>query len=230
MPHDPSLANYIEIINRQDLMLPNWLFNSFFVSSVIVVCQLAVVTLAAYAFARLQFPGRNLIFMIMLFTIMVPGQITMIPVYTTIRNFKLLDTYLALIMPAMANVFGVFMLRQFFQAIPRDFEEAALIDGAGRFRTFFAIMLPQAKPGIIALAILTFLGSWNDLFWPMIVMNKLEMRTLPVGLTVLNGSYGAERALVMAGAFFAIIPALVVYAIFQKRIIQGSMLSGLGGR
>jgi multiple sugar transport system permease protein len=228
--HDPSLANYREIIARQDLMLPRWFANSFFVSFAVVACQIIVVSLAAYAFARLRFPGRDAIFMILLFTMMVPGQVTMIPVYTVIRNLKLLDNYLGLILPVVANVFGVFMLRQFFQAIPLELEEAALIDGASRPRTFFTIMLPQAKSGLIALSILNFLGNWNDLFWPLIVMNKLEMRTLPVGLTVLNGSYGNERALVLAGAFIAIFPAMLIYGIFQRRIIQGSMLSGLGGR
>jgi multiple sugar transport system permease protein len=161
---------------------------------------------------------------------MVPGQVTMIPVYTVIRNLKLLDDYLGLILPAVSNVFGVFLLKQFFESIPMELEEAALIDGASRPRTFLPIMLPQAKPGLIALAILNFLGNWNDLFWPMIVMNKLEMRTLPVGLTVLNGSYGNERALVLAGAFVAIFPAMIVYGVFQRRIVQGSMLTGLGGR
>ena len=228
--HSPSLDNYLKIIRRQDLMVPRWFLNSVLVSFSVVLCQLAAVCPAAYAFARLRFPGRNAIFMALLFTMMVPGQVTMIPVYTVIRNLKLLDDYLGLILPAVSNVFGVFLLKQFFESIPMELEEAALIDGASRPRTFLTIMLPQAKPGLIALAILNFLGNWNDLFWPMIVMNKLEMRTLPVGLTVLNGSYGNERALVLAGAFVAIFPAMIVYGVFQRRIVQGSMLTGLGGR
>jgi multiple sugar transport system permease protein len=230
VPHDLTLANYIEIIQRQDLMLPAWFVNSVLVSTTVVVLQLIVVSMAAYAFARLSFPGRNFLFMVVLFTIMVPSQVTMIPAYMIIRNLKLLDNYLGLILPAVGNVFGVFMLRQFLQSLPKELEESALIDGAGQFRTFFAIILPQIKPGLIALGILNFLSSWNDLFWPLIIMNKLEMRTLPVGLTVLNGSYGQERALVMAGAFIAIIPALVIYAVFQRRIVEGVALSGMGGR
>jgi multiple sugar transport system permease protein len=228
--HEPSLEHFVEVITRQDLMLPTWFLNSLFLSSTIVIFQLLVVSTAAYAFARLTFPGRNFLFLVLLFTIMIPSQVTMIPVYTMIRNLKLLDNYLGLILPAMANVFGLFMIRQFFLGVPKDFEEAAMIDGAGRWRTWAVVMVPQVKAGLVALGILTFLGTWNDLFWPLIVMNKLEMRTLPVGLTVLNGSYGTERALVMAGTFFSIVPALILYGIFQKRIIQGSMLSGLGGR
>ena len=230
IPHDLTLENYVEIIQRQDLMLPNWFVNSVLVSTTVVALQLIVVSMAAYAFARLVFPGRDFLFMVILFTIMVPSQVTMIPAYMIIRNLKLLDNYLGLILPAIGNVFGVFMLRQFLFGLPKELEESALIDGAGQFKTFFSIILPQIKPGLIALGILNFLASWNDLFWPLIVMNKLEMRTLPVGLTVLVGSYGQERALVMAGAFIAIIPALAIYAVFQRRIVEGVALSGMGGR
>lgn len=225
-----TIDHYIDVLTRQDLMLPAWFFNSLLVSGSVVVLQLVLVSLAAYAFARLRFPGRQALFFVLLFTMMVPSQVTMIPVYTLIRDLKFLDTYWGLILPALANVFGLFMIRQFFLQVPKDLEEAAVIDGAGRWRTFAQVMFPQVKAGLVALGILTFLGSWNDLFWPMIVMNKLEMRTLPVGLTVLNGTYATERSLVLAGAFFAIVPALILYAIFQKRILQGSMFAGLGGR
>ncbi|MDA3956720.1 carbohydrate ABC transporter permease [Oceanispirochaeta sp.] len=230
MLHHPSLKNYIDVFKRQDLMLPNWFFNSLFVSSSMVVLQLSVVSLAAYAFARLKMPGKNLLFMLLLFTMMIPTQVTMIPVYLTIKNLKLLDNYLALLLPGIASVFGVFLMRQFFLTIPREFEESAMIDGVGKLRTYFSIMVPQVKSGLIALGIITFLASWNDLFWPLIVMNKLEMRTLPVGLTVLNGTYATERSLVLAGAFIAILPALILYGIFQRKIIEGTMLSGMGGR
>ncbi len=230
IPHDITLANYIEIIKRQDLMLPNWFLNSIIVSFSTVFLQLFVVGLAAYAFARLTIPGKNIIFMIILFTMMFPSQVTMIPSYVLIRKLKLLDNYLGLILPSVANVFGLFLLKQFMQSLPRELEEAAIIDGANQFRTYFSIIVPQIKSGLIALGILNFLGSWNDLFWPLIIMNKLEMRTLTVGLTVLNGSYGQERALVMAGAFISIIPALIIYGIFERRIVEGVSLSGIGGR
>lgn len=230
IPHDITLANYIEIIRRQDLMLPNWFLNSIIVSFSTVFLQLFVVGLAAYAFARLTIPGKNIIFMIILFTMMFPSQVTMIPSYILIRKLKLLDNYLGLILPSIANVFGLFLLKQFMQSLPRELEEAAIIDGSNQFRTYFSIIVPQIKSGFIALGILNFLGSWNDLFWPLIIMNKLEMRTLTVGLTVLNGSYGQERALVMAGAFISIIPALIIYGIFERRIVEGVSLSGIGGR
>jgi multiple sugar transport system permease protein len=165
-----------------------------------------------------------------LFTLMVPGQVTLIPVFLLIRNLGWLDTYHALIWPGAASVFGVFLLRQFFLSIPKELEEAAIIDGAGRFRIYWQIVLPLSRAAMIALMIFTFLGSWNDLFWPLIVLNRLEMRTLPVGLTVLNGTYTQERALIMAGAIIASAPVLIFYGIFQRRIIQGVMLTGMGGR
>ncbi|MDC7242111.1 MAG: carbohydrate ABC transporter permease, partial [Spirochaetales bacterium] len=212
-----TLENYMNVFTRQDLMLPNWFANSVLVSTVLVALQVSVVSMTAYAFARLKMPGKEILFSVLLFTMMIPAQVTMIPVYMIIKNLGLLDRFLALWLPGIANVFGVFLLRQFYSTIPGEFEEAARIDGAGKFRTYVQIMLPQAKPGIIALSIISFLGSWNDLFWPLIVMNKLEMRTLPVGLTVLNGTYATERALVLAGAFVAILPALIVYGIFQRK-------------
>ena len=229
-PESPTLAHYTEVLTRQDLKLPRWFLNSVIVSVSATVVSLFVSSLTAYGFARLRFPGRDLIFMSILFTLMVPAQVTLIPVFLLMRNLNWLDTYHALIWPAAANVFGVFLLRQFFLSIPTELEEAAFMDGAGRFRIYWQIVLPLSRSAMIALMIFTFLGSWNDLFWPLIVLNRLEMRTLPVGLTVLNGTYTQERALIMAGAVIASAPVLIFYAFFQRRIIQGVMLTGMGGR
>ncbi|MBX3000882.1 MAG: carbohydrate ABC transporter permease [Caldilineaceae bacterium] len=229
-PEAPTLTHYQAVLTRQDLQLPRWFLNSVIVSVAATALGLFISSLTAYGFARLEFPGRNLIFMGILFTLMVPGQVTLIPVFLLIRNLGWLDTYHALIWPGAASVFGVFLLRQFFLSIPKELEEAALMDGAGRFRIYWQIILPLSRAAMIALMIFTFLGSWNDLFWPLIVLNRLEMRTLPVGLTVLNGTYTQERALIMAGAVIASAPVLIFYAIFQRRIIQGVMLTGMGGR
>ena len=185
--------------------------------------------LAAYAFARLRFPGREIIFYAALVTMMIPGQVTLIPIFLLMRDLKFLDTYHALIWPAGANVFGVFMLRQFFLTIPGELEEAAILDGASWFGVYRRIVLPLSTSALVALGIFTFLGSWNNLFWPLIVLNRLEMRTLPVGLTILVSEYGNERALGMAGAVVSFVPVLIVYAIFQRRIIQGVALTGFGG-
>ncbi len=229
-PETPTLEHYTGVLTRQDLQLPRWFLNSVVVSTAATVVSLFISSLTAYGFARLEFPGRDFIFVAILFTLMVPGQVTLIPVFLLIRNLGWLDTYHALIWPAAANVFGVFLLRQFFLSIPKELEEAAIIDGAGRFRIYWQIILPLSQAALIALMIFVFLGSWNDLFWPLIVLNRLEMRTLPVGLTVLQGTYTQERALIMAGAVIASAPVLLFYAVFQRRILQGVMLTGMGGR
>lgn len=229
-PDTPTLQHYQEVLSRQDLQLPRWFLNSVVVSTVSTLLSLFISSLTAYGFSRLEFPGRDAIFVSILFALMVPGEVTLIPVFLLVRSLGWLDTYHALIWPGMANVFGVFLLRQFFMSIPKEMEEAAIIDGAGRFRIYWQIILPLSRSALVALTIFTFLGSWNDLFWPLIVLNRLEMRTLPVGLTVLNGTYSQERALIMAGAVIASAPVLLFYAIFQRRIIEGVMLTGMGGR
>lgn len=229
-PDTPTLENYRLVFTRQDLQLGRWFMNSLVVSVAITIVSLFVSSLCAYGFARLTFPGRNVLFVGMLFTLMVPTEVTLIPAFLLIRRLGWLDTYNALIWPAAANVFGVFLLRQFFLGIPTELEEAAIIDGAGRFRIYWQIVLPLSTAAMIALTIFIFLAAWNDLFWPLIVLNRLEMRTLPVGLTVLQGTYDQEMGLIMAGAAVASIPVLIFYAIFQKRILQGVMLTGMGGR
>jgi multiple sugar transport system permease protein len=230
IPRHPTLENYYAVFTRQDLQLGRWFINSVSVSSVITILVLAVASTAAYAFARLRFPGRDIIFYAALATMMIPGQVTLIPIFLLMRDLKFLDTYHALIWPAGANVFGVFLLRQFFLTIPRELEEAAILDGASRFGVYRRVVLPLSSSALVALGIFTFLGSWNDLFWPLIVLNRLEMRTLPVGLAILVGEYGYERALGMAGATVALIPVLIFYTIFQRRIIEGVTLTGMGGR
>jgi multiple sugar transport system permease protein len=186
---------------------------------------------AAYAFARLRFPGNNALFAFLLITIMIPSQVTLIPNYLLMRDLKWLDTFNALIFPGAANVFGVFLLRQFFMQIPSDLEEAAVLDGATYWGRFWHVVLPLSTNALTALAIFVFLGHYNDLFWPFIVTNSLETRTLPVGLTILNSSYaGQYRPMVLSGAVLSTIPILIVYIIFQRRIIRGVTLTGLAGR
>jgi multiple sugar transport system permease protein len=228
---EPTLDNYTHLFSQPDLQLPRWLYNSFFVSTTTTILILVVCSLAAYAFARLRFPGRDLIFFILLATIMVPTQITLIPNFLLLRDLHFLNTYNALIWPGVANVFAVFLLRQFFMAIPRDLEEAAFLDGASHFGVFYRVVLPLSTSSLVAAGIFVFLANWNDLFWPLLVINNTEMRTLPVGLTVLNGSFGnLDRGMVLAGATFGLIPVLVVYLFFQNRIIKGITMTGLAGQ
>lgn len=230
IPANPTLDNFQRLFNDPTLPVLRWLVNSIFVSAAVTVLVLAIDALTAYAFARLRFPGRDIIFFILLISLMIPGIITLIPTFLLMRNLRFLDTYNALIWNHGAGVFGIFLLRQYFQSIPKELEEAAIVDGASRFRVFWQIAVPLVSSALVALGIFTFLGSWNDLFWPLIVLSDREMLTLPVGLAILGQGNYVQRGLTMAAAAVASVPMLVLYAIFQRRIIAGISMTGMGGR
>jgi multiple sugar transport system permease protein len=187
-------------------------------------------SLSAYAFARLEFPGRDAIFFMLLTSLMIPNAVTLIPVFLLLRDLNFLDTLNALIWPAGAGVLGIFLLRQHFQSIPRELEEAAVVDGAGRFRIYWQICLPLVKGTLFALGILTFLAHWNDLFWPLIVLSDRTHLTLPAGLAILGQGNYVQRGITMAAAFIASTPPLILYAVFQRQIIAGISTTGLAGR
>ena len=235
IPRQPNLDQYFEILSRDEIQVPLWGWNSLFVAVATTFVTLFITSLAAYGFARLDFPFKNLIFVVVVFTLMIPSQIYMVPNYLLMRDLRWLDTFHALIWPAAPNVFGLFLLRQFFSTFPRELEEAAYVDGASRLRIYWQLMIPINRNALIALGIFVFLHSWNDLFWPLIVLSRVENRTLPVGLAVLAGAYGSgdtftEPALIMAASSMSSIPVLIVYMIFQRRITQSFMLTGMGGR
>lgn len=231
LPANPTLDSYRDLFTREDLRLPTWLGNSIYAASAYTVAVLLICTPAAYAFARLRFPGKNILFAILLITVMIPSQVTLIPNFLVMKDLKFLDTFNALIWPGAANVFGVFLLRQFFQQIPQELEEAAILDGATYWGRFRHVILPLSTNAITALAILVFLGHYNDLLWPFLTMSSLEKRTLPVGLQILNSSYAGQfRPMVLAGAVFATVPVVIFYIIFQRRIIKGITMTGMGGR
>jgi multiple sugar transport system permease protein len=232
LPPRVTLANYWEILFEapDDLPVVRWLLNSVFVASSSTALVIIVSSMAAYGFARLKFPFRDKLFYLILATMMVPSQTTVIPIYLFMRELKFIDTYHALIWPAGASVFPVFMLRQFFLSIPQELEDAAYVDGCTKFGTFVRIILPMAKSALITLVIFTFLQSWNDLFWPLIVLNRAEMRTLPVGLTVLIGQFWSKQGLIMASAAISSLPVLLVYVLLQRYILEGMAFSGFGGR
>lgn len=231
IPATPTFDAYNHMFNRPDLRLPLWLGNSIYAATAYTLAVLAICTPAAYAFSRLNFPGRNILFALLLITVMIPSQVTLIPNYLLMRDLKFLDSFNALIWPGAANVFGVFLLRQFMQQIPLELEEAAILDGASYWGRFRYVVLPLSTNAITALAILVFLGHYNDLLWPFITMNTLEHYTLPVGLQILNSSYaGQDRPLVLAAAVFATVPIIIFYVIFQRQIIKGVAMTGMGGR
>lgn len=204
--------------------------NTIISTVVTTIVQIAFCSMAGYAFGRIDFPFKNAIFVLILSVLMVPGQIFLIPQYQIIQKMGLLDTIPALFMQNLFSAFGTFLLRQFFMSLPKELEEAAIVDGCGRFRIFGQIMLPLVKPGIVALAIFTIKFAWNDFMWPLIVNTSMEKMTLGPALSTLQGQYTTEYPMQMAGAVLAVVPLIVIFFLFQKQFIEGGVAqSGIKG-
>lgn len=201
--------------------------NSLFVAIAATLGQLVTCSLAAYAFARMQFKGRDVLFYLFLGTMMVPAHVTMIPSFMILHGLGWIDTYLALIVPVLASAFGTFLLRQFFMTIPKELEEAAFIDGCTRWGVLWRIILPLSKPALATLAIFTFMTVFNDFIWPLIVLNSEDMYTVQLGLAIFRDRYSIEWGNLMAGSVVATLPILLVFFFAQKYFIQGITLSGL---
>ena len=229
IPPEPTLLNYRDLFLQFDYFV--WLKNSAIVTGVVLIAGPLFNSMAGYVFAKKNFLFKNVLFIAILGTLIVPEQITIVPLFIIFSDFKLVNTYPALIFPYMAGGFGVFLMRQYMSTIPNDLIDAARIDGAGEFRIFWRIMLPLSKPALAALGVFTFLGSWNNFLLPLIVTTESSMRTLPVGLAVLEGSYEFRTrwGLIMAGGTVMFAPALLVYVAFQRYFVQGIALTGLKG-
>jgi multiple sugar transport system permease protein len=223
-PKKLQWVNYKNVL----IMLPflNFYFNTVITTLAKTVGQLIFCSMAAYAFARIKFPGRNLLFIILLSVLMVPGQIFLIPNYKLIQSLGLLNTLWALIIPGLFSAYGVFLLRQFFMTLPKELEDAAIIDGCNQFQIYWKIMLPLAKPGLIALSIFTILWSWNDLLWPLVVNTSLDKLPLSVGIATLQGQYLTDYPTLMAGSVLAMWPMILMFIIFQKKFIEGIAITG----
>ena len=230
IPRDPTINNFQRLFNDPAFPMGRWAINSVFVATATTALVCFISSLSGYAYARLEFPGRNVIFFLLLSSLMIPGAITFIPNFLLMKDLRFLNSYHGLIWLHGAGVGGIFLLRQQFMSIPKELEEAALVDGANRFRIYWQIALPLVTSALVTLAIGTFLGNWNDLFWPLIIMNENTKYTLPVGLAVLGGGNYAQRGITMAAAAVASAPLLILYAVFQRRIIAGIATSGLAGR
>lgn len=207
-----------------------FLLNSAFVASGATGLQMITACLAAYAFARLRFRGRNALFVLYLGTLMVPQQVTIVPLFLMMRAVGWIDTFAALILPSAFHALGVFLLRQFFLTIPRELEEAAVMDGAGRLRILWQVILPLSRPALATLALFTFIREWNSFLWPLIATNQQQMRTVAVGLSLFIGQYGTEWQLLMAAATITLLPVLVLFLFAQRYFIEGVALTGFGGR
>jgi multiple sugar transport system permease protein len=206
-----------------------WLANSLISATAHAVLVLVVCSLAGYALARMEFPLKKTIFAVIIATLFLPAFIFMMPNFEILNRFGWLDTLLAIIVPGAASAFGVFFMRQFFSTIPIALEESARIDGAGPWRTFFSIVLPNARPALVTLAVISFLSNWNDFIFPIYVLFSAERLTLPVGLSKLQGAYTIDYPVIMAGAAMASIPVLLLYVFVQRYIIEGVASSGIKG-
>lgn len=225
IPAAPTLDNYSKIFGA--VPMGQFLLNSIFVSVVSTVLMVLNCAMAGYAFARIRFPGREIMFYAYLATLMIPQQVTLVPLFVLMTWLDWGNTYQALILPSSFGAFGTFLLRQFYLRLPREVEEAAFMDGAGYVRIFFTIGLQLARPALATLAVFAFMASWNSFLWPLIITSNQSMMTLPVGLSFLNGRYTTDWPVLMSGAVIGTLPIIAVYVFAQKYIIQGLATTGL---
>jgi multiple sugar transport system permease protein len=229
IPKTITLENYLRILNNPTTPIGRWFLNTLFVSTVSTVLVLVVDSLAAYAYARLQFPGRNLLFGLLIATLFLPGVMFLVPNFVTVTQLGMLNHFTAIIIPSLAGVFGVFFMRQFYQTIPRELEEAAYIDGASIFQAYLQVIMPLTKSAMATLAVITFLATWNDFLWALLVLKDRAMQTLQPGLRTLQGAYTSEYGLMMAGAAIVAIPVLLIYIFLQRYVVQSVATTGIKG-
>ncbi len=213
-----------------DLPMARYFLNSIIVSATITIGQLLTASMAAYAFARLRFHGRSALFTLYLGTLIIPSQVTLIPNYLIVRDLHWHNSYAGLIAPFVVSVFSTFLLRQFFLTIPRDLEDAARIDGANHWQIYWLIIMPLARSALATVVILTFLASWNNFLWPLVVVDSPDLRTVPLAITAYQGQYAIAWGPLMAAATLSLAPVLLVYVLMQKYIIEGIAVTGQGGR
>ena len=228
IPTDWMWSNYTSVFDQVPFF--QFFANSVIISAAVVVGQLATSSMAAYAFARLRFPGKGLLFVVLMSSLMVPIQATVIPIFVLLGKIGISDTLWAVILPSWSSAFGVFLLRQYFLTIPNDLEDAARLDGASHWRIFLDVVLPLARPALAVLAILTFNATWNEFFRPFIFLTSYDRFPLPVGLVTLQGYLGnGSIAVVLAGVALSLFPVLVLYIFTQRYLVEGITLTGLKG-
>lgn len=225
LPTHPTVQAYLDIWT--EIPFARLYLNSVVFASVVAGLSLFLDSLAAFALARLSFRGRRVAFWVVLIVLMVPFQITLIPLYVTVVQLGWLNTFLGLIVPRATNAFGIFLLRQFFISIPRELDEAARIDGASEWRIYRSIILPLSKPALATLFIFHFMFNWNDFLWPLTVTTSMDMRTLPAGLALLMGQHSTQHSLLLAGATLALLPLLVGFLFAQRHFVRGIAMTGL---
>lgn len=227
LPSRPTLEHYTDLFTR--LSLGRYLFNSALIAIVVTGASLAVNSLAGYAFAKLRFRGRDRLFRALSAGLVLPVQVSMLPLFLLLKNLGLINTYWGVIIPGLASIFGIFLVRQYALSIPDEMLDAARVDGASELRIFWSIVVPGILPILATLAIWTFLATWNDFMWPLIVLTDDELQTLPVALASLSREHVQDNELMMAGSVLTIAPALIVFLVLQRHYIQGLMLGSVKG-
>ena len=225
LPKAPSLKNYLYVLTEVPFV--RYLFNSFIVSAAVTVVALWFHTMAGYALARLRFPGRETIFLAIFSTFLVSLPVIIVPLFILVRAMGMLNSYAGLIVPAIFNAFGIFLLRQYYLSLPRELEEAAIIDGAGYWRVYWSVILPLSRPIIASLAILFFLANWNSFLWPLTVTNDQSLWVVQVGIASFRSQYASSWNYIMAASTIIAAPMLVIFVIFQKQIMESIKTSGL---
>ena len=226
-PETATLEHYRALFER--LNLGRYLLNSAFLSLTVTAISLLLNSMAGYAFAKLRFAGRERVFRVLLAALVIPGQVAMMPLFLMLKQVGLVNSYAGAIVPGMAGIFGIFLVRQYARSIPDELLEAARIDGAGEFRIFFQIVLPALKPILVTLAIFSFLASWNDFMWPLIVLSDQSLHTLPVALASLSREHVQDNELMMAGSVVTVLPVLLLFLVLQRYYMQGLMVGSVKG-
>ena len=225
LPAHATLANYRELFERAGM--GRYFLNSTLLASAVTLVSLLFNVMAGYAFAKLPFAGREPIFKALLAALVIPGQVAMMPLFLMLKNMGLVNSYGGILIPGLASIFGIFLVRQYARTIPDDLLEAARIDGAGEARIFISIVFPLLKPVLVTLAIFTFLGSWNDFMWPLIVLTDNDLHTLPVALSALSREHVQDNELMMAGSVVTVLPVLALFLLLQRYYIQGLLMGSV---
>lgn len=227
LPAKPTWANYVELFERAGV--GRYFLNSALLATAAMLMSLTLNVMAGYAFAKLRFAGRERIFKILIGALVIPSQVAMMPLFLMLKNLGLINTYGGVLVPFMASIFGIFLVRQYALTIPDELMEAARIDGASEFRIFRAIVLPVLKPILVTLGIFTFLGSWNDFMWPLIVLTNNDLYTLPVALAAMSREHVQDNEMMMAGSVLTILPVLLLFLVMQRYYIQGLLVGSVKG-
>ena len=227
LPSWPTLDQYRALFTRLDLARA--LANSALIATAVTMVSLLLNSLAGYAFAKLRFGGRDRLFGLLVAAIVIPGQVSMLPLFLITRELGLVDTYLGAMIPGLASIFGIFLVRQYALSIPPSLLDAARIDGAGELRIYWSLVVPFIRPVLVTLAIFTFMGTWNDFLWPLIVLTDRDMHTLPVALATLLGEHVQDTELMMAGAVLTVLPVVVLFLALQRYYIEGIVTGGVKG-